>query len=95
MMRRSLGCTLPAFDVSGLGRPMIKFNAVYDFGSRDGAVLQYSLNDGQTWSVLGKYVDDVERGSGVKWYNKQDIASDPGQQQDKTWRPRSTWLGWW
>ena len=65
----------PCFDLSLLSRPMVSLNiASENFAGADGAVLQYSLDNGQSWQVLG----DVN--TGINWYNEKDITSNPGEQ---------------
>lgn len=59
----------PCFDFSGLSKPMIRFNTFRRFDQVginpvDGAVIQYTVDNGKTWSTLGN-IDD-----GVNWYNK-------------------------
>jgi hypothetical protein len=63
----------PCFDLSGLEKPMIKLNiwSSSEF-KRDGAVMQYSQDFGNTWNNLG----DVNEG--VNWFNSEDIQSQPG-----------------
>ncbi|MFP4555848.1 MAG: Ig-like domain-containing protein [Bacteroidales bacterium] len=65
----------PCYDFSGLDKPMIKFNiwSSPDPG-RDGAVMQYSLNQGATWHNLG----DIN--TGVNWFNSSTIQSRPANQ---------------
>ncbi len=63
----------PCFDFSGTERPMIRLNIAGSFESyRDGAVLQYTLNDGVDWTTLGNTTD------GINWYNSFEIIETPG-----------------
>ncbi|MCY4419467.1 MAG: Ig-like domain-containing protein [Cytophagales bacterium] len=73
----------PEFDISRLSRPMISFDLIYEFDSRrDGAVLQYSLDGGSQWIVLGNYREG--QSTGLNWYRHELISSDPGQQAELT-----------
>lgn len=70
----------PSFDLSGLVRPMISFNAFAEFISGDGVVIQYSTDNKnaadplKAWIVLGAI------GNGVDWYTDANIAAKPGDQ---------------
>ncbi|MFY0654744.1 MAG: T9SS type A sorting domain-containing protein [Cyclobacteriaceae bacterium] len=69
----------PCFDISALERPMVSFDKIYHFvDQRDGVVLQYSVDGGLTWLVLGS----IENGdaTGMEWYTHADISGFPGQQ---------------
>lgn len=63
----------PCFNFSNLEKPMLKLNiwSSPETG-RDGAVLQYSTNQGLTWETLG------EANKGVNWFNSTTIQSQPG-----------------
>jgi len=63
----------PCFDFSGLNKPQIAIHLNWDTQtSFDGAVLQYSTNNGQTWSNVGNYSDRVN------WFNDNSIDALPG-----------------
>ncbi|CAN5452814.1 hypothetical protein BH23BAC1_BH23BAC1_17410 [soil metagenome] len=63
----------PCFDFSGLQRPMISLKYwSYTDKAKDGAVIQYSLDNGGTWERLGNI------GEGIDWYNQGSIISQPG-----------------
>ncbi|MBD0402845.1 Ig-like domain-containing protein [Flammeovirga sp. EKP202] len=65
----------PSFDISGLSRPAIIFDMQLDAEAHiDGVTLQYSLDSGQTWNVLGDMKDPIG------WFNSSNILSDPGNQ---------------
>ena len=65
----------PCFDFSGLLRPQINLDVWYDAQTNaDGAVIQYSLDDGQNWVRLGSV------GDGINWYNYSNISGAPGGQ---------------
>ncbi len=65
--------TSPCFDFRYLKKPMIKLNIWRAFDqTRDGAVLQYTYDNGETWQTLG----DIE--DGIYWYNDYNILGRPG-----------------
>ncbi|MEL7004663.1 MAG: T9SS type A sorting domain-containing protein [Bacteroidota bacterium] len=73
----------PIFDLSGLERPLIEMNTFnHFFPGSDGAVLQYAIGGTELtregrfkdWEILG------EIGSGVQWYNQNNIQNAPGDQ---------------
>ena len=74
----------PSFDISELQRPMVSFDLIHKFGNvSSGSVLQYSVDDGRSWSVLGHYT--TERGStGLSWYTHLAISSNPGEQSEES-----------
>ncbi len=63
----------PCFDLSLLEKPMLKFN-IWSSSEpgRDGAVIQYSTDQGITWKKLG------DAFKGVNWFNSTTIQSQPG-----------------
>ncbi len=69
----------PCFDFRETKRPMIAIDIWREFGrNNDGAVFQYSTDNGNTWDNIG------ETGQGINWYNSSQIAGSPGGQQ-KGW----------
>src|SRR5690606_33597862 len=64
----------PCFDLSAFTRPVISLEHWTNTDASDGAVMQYSFDGGETWHRLG----DVA--SGISWYNRVSIASNPGEQ---------------
>ncbi len=65
----------PCFDFTDVKKPMIKFDMWRIFDQiRDGAVLQYRINNEATWHNIGG-IDD-----GINWFNKYDIQGQPGRQ---------------
>lgn len=68
--------TSPCFDFRGMRRPMISLDRkISSDRDRDGAVLQYSYDDGSNWKNVGA-VDD----GSINWYNTFRIADGPGGQ---------------
>ncbi len=66
----------PCFDLSGLRNPMIRLDVWSSSEQkRDGAVMQYSLDGGISWSNLGA------KGAGINWFNSDNILSNPGSQK--------------
>ncbi|WP_156152458.1 PKD domain-containing protein [Flammeovirga sp. OC4] len=79
---------LPSFDISGLSKPMLSFDMKIDIEEGiDGAILQYSLDSGQTWFLLGDISDPIN------WYNSQSILADPGNQIFGTNTLSKGWTG--
>ncbi len=79
----------PCFNLTGLEKPMIKLNiwSSSEF-KRDGAVLQYSTDAGETWKNLGS------TGEGIGWFDSENIQSQPGgDKQFNGWneKPMTTW----
>ncbi len=70
----------PSYDISTLDNPAIRFLTYRDLdGIKDGVVLQYSEDDGVTWTVLGDYVpSNPIPSSGQFWYTNNGISSAPG-----------------
>ena len=64
----------PCFDLSTFTRPVISIKHWTDTEPSDGAVLQYSVDGGETWRRLGNVA------SGLDWYNRLIISSNPGAQ---------------
>jgi hypothetical protein len=66
----------PCFDFTGMRRPMISLDRrISSDRDRDGAVLQYSYDEGVIWHNVGA----VNDGS-INWYNTFRIAGGPGGQ---------------
>jgi PKD repeat protein len=65
----------PCFNLSSLTKPMVSLDIIDSTITKSaGAALQYSLNDGQTWQVVG------QKGDGVEWYNESGIYGQTGIQ---------------
>jgi len=68
--------TSPCFDLSTMRRPMIRLDRkISSDRDRDGATLQYTVDDGATWNEVGA-VDD----GSINWYNSFRISNGPGGQ---------------
>ena len=70
----------PSFDISAVERPTISFERNLDFDSNDdGAILQFTLDGGLTWSNVGNVTDDnsdnILEPSGINWYNNLSVRS--------------------
>ena len=78
----------PCFDFSGFEKPMISIKTwSITRDSLDGAVLQTSIDDGNTWQNAGS-VD-----GGINWFNGYSIKGNPGgQQQGWTGNADTTWI---
>ena len=66
----------PTFDFSSLSIPKIEFSLWwYCQNEQDGAVLQYSIDDGLTWANVGAFGDE-------NWFNYDNIEAQPGGQYE-------------
>ncbi|MEM9983904.1 MAG: T9SS type A sorting domain-containing protein, partial [Bacteroidota bacterium] len=66
----------PCFDFSNVSNPEIRMAVWYESEfSVDGAALQSSIDNGQTWQLVGSLA------SGINWYNDNTISGGPGGQQ--------------
>lgn len=62
----------PCFNLNGLNNPVVQLKVWYQTeNGRDGASLQYSLDNGNSWQTLGTASDPT-------WYNSATIISNPG-----------------
>ncbi|MDD2943980.1 MAG: carboxypeptidase regulatory-like domain-containing protein, partial [bacterium] len=67
--------TGPCFDLSAAVEPEFAFHIWWESTpNQDGAVVQVSIDDGNTWSVLGSPQ------TGENWYNSQSISQTPAGQ---------------
>ena len=65
----------PCFDFTSLQKPMISMDIWSSLSEgADGAVLQYSLDNGNNWVTIGTI------GDGINWYNRTSISGNPGNQ---------------
>ncbi len=63
----------PCFDIQDLSFPRLSMDIYQSIEpGRDGAIIQYSVDDGLSWTRLGSTT------SGVNWYNNIGIFSNPG-----------------
>jgi autotransporter-associated beta strand protein len=70
----------PCFDLNSLERPMIALDYYADLEtSLDGVVLQYSIDGGATWELVGPAITET-RDQGINWFNGAAIPSNPGNQ---------------
>lgn len=86
------------FNFRELERPMIRMDVMRSFdNNRDGAVIQYTRDNGFTWTTIG----DV--GEGIGWYNAYNTKEKPGGGKDgegssvawsgeEVFNPDSTWV---
>ena len=73
------------FDFRELERPMIRMDVLKSFDfNRDGAVVQYTLDNGVTWQTIGNI------GEGINWYNSFTIKELPGGGKSGAGSP----IGW-
>ncbi|MBL7850760.1 MAG: T9SS type A sorting domain-containing protein, partial [Cyclobacteriaceae bacterium] len=74
----------PCFDLRGLNRPMISLDYWADAEKNlDGAVVQYSLDGGLNWQLVGPLagLPAGQRDQGINWYDPNAvIISNPGKQ---------------
>ena len=71
----------PCFDLSQLQRPMVALDYFSDAENNlDGAVLQYSINGGIDWVIVGPPAGQTSRDEGINWFNGVGIFSNPGEQ---------------
>jgi hypothetical protein len=85
----------PCYDFRDTERPMIRMDIMKSFDlNRDGAVLQYSLDNGKNWTTVGNI------GEGLNWYNSFNIKEKPGGNDGSSigwsgsqlFRPDTTWV---
>jgi len=72
--------TSPCFDISSLTHPEVGFHVFWETERRyDGATLQYSIDNGSSWSVLGS-VSSNQNCQGENWFNQDpvDFVGMPG-----------------
>ena len=71
----------PCFNLSQLNRPMVSLDYFSDSETNlDGAVLQYSINGGFNWIIVGPPAGQPSRDEGINWFNGTGIFSNPGSQ---------------
>jgi len=68
----------PAFNIDNLDFPLLSLDVFQSVEKgRDGAVVQYTVDDGKTWNLLTN--GPVLEG-GINWYNQTGVVSNPGNQ---------------
>ncbi len=70
----------PCFNLTNLDRPMLSLDYFADTDLSDGAVLEYSIDGGANWEIVGPDPLDPIRDQGINWYNGRNILSNPGGQ---------------
>lgn len=84
---QQLVVTSPCFNFTGINRPYVSLSTFSDAAEgQEGAVLQYSVDEGSTWENVGGI------GSGNNWFNDYSILSQPGSQQIGWSGRRSNWV---
>ena len=80
----------PFFDITALDRPFVRFRYWSDIDDgADGAVLLYTIDDGETWQRLGA------QNQGINWYTHSRILGNPGESSgSRTNAPNKDWEGW-
>ncbi|HEY0656277.1 MAG TPA: PKD-like domain-containing protein [Chryseosolibacter sp.] len=68
----------PCFDLTKLERPMVSLDYFADMDVFDGAVLQYSIDGGNNWRIVGNESPTLEEG--INWFNGRSLPSNPGKQ---------------
>ncbi|MBA2746716.1 MAG: gliding motility-associated C-terminal domain-containing protein, partial [Flavisolibacter sp.] len=67
--------TSPCFNFSGLSNPFIRFSVFWETERKyDGATLQYSVNGGNTWQMLGAHADFTSCPTS-NWFNTTSITA--------------------
>ncbi len=65
----------PCFDLSGLVNPQLAFKIFWETEKRyDGASLQYSIDNGNNWQVLGS-INSNSNCTGSNWFNTASVTS--------------------
>ncbi len=65
----------PCVNFENLEKPMLVFDYKNETTiGQDGAVIQYSIDGGINWLLLGSL------NSGINWYNRRDLSGNPGGQ---------------
>jgi hypothetical protein len=70
----------PCFDFRGLDRPMVSMDIFRSLeNNREGAVLEYSIDNKETWQEVGSLND------GLNWFNSFQIRNEVENQQFMGW----------
>jgi len=71
----------PCFDLTQISRPMVYLDYFSDTElNLDGAVMQYSIDGGINWRIVGPPEGQPDRDEGINWFNGIGITSNPGLQ---------------
>jgi PKD repeat protein len=71
----------PCFDLTQLKLPMVALDYFSDTEKNlDGSVLQYSIDGGLSWRIVGPPEGQSNRDEGINWFNGVGILSNPGSQ---------------
>ncbi|MEI9921717.1 MAG: PKD-like domain-containing protein [Bacteroidota bacterium] len=85
----------PCFNLQNLPRPMMSLDYWSDAElNRDGTVLQYSIDGGATWQLIGPPPGVPNRDEGINWYNSQGIVGKPGNQDFGDYGWSGSTAGW-
>lgn len=80
--------TTNCYDLSSIASPVLKFNMAYDLEQNyDIVYVQYSLDSGSTWSLLGS------SNSAPNWYNSNRTNANSGASNDCQNCPGGQWTG--
>jgi hypothetical protein len=81
----------PCLNLTDLKRPMISLDYWSDFqaGAFDGALVQFSTDDGNTWQTIGD-----ANGYGINWYDTRDLSTNPGGENNFAWSGSKPTNGW-
>ena len=78
----------PSFDLSQIEKPMLSFELFLDVEeNRSGAIVEYSIDGGNVWNVLGDLNDELN------WYDAAPILNAPGANNtaDVAWTNNKDW----
>ena len=84
----------PAYDLSDLVRPKVGFDHVAYMGQNDGVALEFSIDTFNIADPEKKWYRLGSNANGNNWYNKQGLASQPGDQTDYVSKLKSGDFGW-
>ena len=82
----------PCLNLTDLKRPMISLDFWSDFqaGAFDGALVQFSTDDGNSWQTIGGETN----GYGINWYDTRDLSTSPGGENNFAWSGGDRTNGW-
>ena len=81
----------PCLNLTDIKRPMISLDYWSDLqaGAFDGALVQFSTDDGNTWQTIGD-----ANGYGINWYDTRDLSTSPGGENNFAWSGTEPTNGW-